>query len=141
MLAASLGETMACLVRVPVEVVKQRTQAQPGGTSWRTLTATLARDGARGLFRGYRSTVLREIPFSLIQFPTWEALKKLVSGYQNRAPSPFETAVCGAVAGGFAAATTTPLDIAKTRIMLNQEKAKTVIQALLEVYHQGGFKG
>lgn len=75
MCAASLGEVMACLIRVPVEVVKQRTQAEPGSSSWNTLKSTLAKEGAGGLFRGYGSTVLREIPFSLIQFPIWEALK------------------------------------------------------------------
>jgi len=31
---------------------------------------------------------------------------------------PWQSAVCGAFAGGFSAAVTTPLDVAKTRIML-----------------------
>ncbi|XP_022647020.1 S-adenosylmethionine mitochondrial carrier protein-like isoform X3 [Varroa destructor] len=141
MCAASLGEVMACLIRVPVEVVKQRTQAQPSVTSWITLKDIIARDGAGGLFRGYGSTVLREMPFSFIQFPVWEVLKKFVSDYQGRSVTPFETALCGAAAGGFAAATTTPLDVAKTRIMLHRGQAKTVTQTLAEVYQQGGAKG
>lgn len=33
---------------------------------------------------------------------------------------PWQGAVCGAVAGGVAAAITTPLDVVKTRIMLAQ---------------------
>ncbi len=32
--------------------------------------------------------------------------------------SPLQGAVCGAIAGGIAAAATTPLDVAKTRVML-----------------------
>ncbi|XP_054880773.1 S-adenosylmethionine mitochondrial carrier protein isoform X5 [Poeciliopsis prolifica] len=75
MLAASLGEIVACLIRVPTEVVKQRTQASPSSTTYSMLLATLREEGVRGLYRGYGSTVLREIPFSLVQFPLWEYLK------------------------------------------------------------------
>uniref|UniRef100_A0A3Q2U272 Mitochondrial S-adenosylmethionine carrier protein n=1 Tax=Fundulus heteroclitus TaxID=8078 RepID=A0A3Q2U272_FUNHE len=75
MLAASLGEIVACLIRVPTEVVKQRTQASPSSSSYNMLRATLTEEGFRGLYRGYSSTVLREIPFSLVQFPLWEYLK------------------------------------------------------------------
>ena len=31
--------------------------------------------GPRGLFRGYVSTIARDIPFSFIQYPLWEYLK------------------------------------------------------------------
>ncbi|XP_054880768.1 S-adenosylmethionine mitochondrial carrier protein isoform X4 [Poeciliopsis prolifica] len=66
---------VACLIRVPTEVVKQRTQASPSSTTYSMLLATLREEGVRGLYRGYGSTVLREIPFSLVQFPLWEYLK------------------------------------------------------------------
>ncbi|XP_041835607.1 S-adenosylmethionine mitochondrial carrier protein isoform X3 [Melanotaenia boesemani] len=75
MLAASLGEVVACLIRVPTEVVKQRTQASPSCSTYTMLLATLREEGVRGLYRGYCSTVIREIPFSLVQFPLWEYLK------------------------------------------------------------------
>ncbi|XP_061917605.1 mitochondrial S-adenosylmethionine carrier protein isoform X2 [Entelurus aequoreus] len=75
MLAASLGEMVACLIRVPTEVVKQRTQATPSSSTYHMLVVTLREEGVRGLYRGFRSTLLREIPFSLVQFPLWEYLK------------------------------------------------------------------
>ncbi|XP_042084206.1 S-adenosylmethionine mitochondrial carrier protein isoform X2 [Haplochromis burtoni] len=75
MLAASLGEVVACLIRVPTEVVKQRAQASLSSSTYNILLATLREEGVRGLYRGYGSTVLREIPFSLVQFPLWEYLK------------------------------------------------------------------
>ncbi|KAM6060124.1 mitochondrial S-adenosylmethionine carrier protein isoform 6-T11 [Theristicus caerulescens] len=75
MVAASLGEVVACLIRVPSEVVKQRAQVSPTSSTLRILSHTLYHEGIRGLYRGYKSTVLREIPFSLVQFPLWESLK------------------------------------------------------------------
>uniref|UniRef100_A0AAQ5X5Y6 Mitochondrial S-adenosylmethionine carrier protein n=1 Tax=Amphiprion ocellaris TaxID=80972 RepID=A0AAQ5X5Y6_AMPOC len=118
MLAASLGEIVACLIRVPTEVVKQRTQASPSSTTYNMLLATLREEGVRGLYRGYGSTVLREIPFSLVQFPLWEYLKSLWSWRQGHTLYSWQAAVCGAFAGAVAAFVTTPLDVAKTRIML-----------------------
>ncbi|KAG9353292.1 hypothetical protein JZ751_017868 [Albula glossodonta] len=61
MVAASLGEIVACLIRVPTEVVKQRAQASPSSSSYQELVRTLREEGFRGLYRGYRSTVLREV--------------------------------------------------------------------------------
>ncbi|XP_054641210.1 S-adenosylmethionine mitochondrial carrier protein isoform X3 [Dunckerocampus dactyliophorus] len=60
MLSASLGEMVACLIRVPTEVVKQRTQASPSSSTSGMLVATLREEGVRGLYRGFRSTLLRE---------------------------------------------------------------------------------
>ncbi|KAM8917342.1 mitochondrial S-adenosylmethionine carrier protein isoform 2-T4 [Spinachia spinachia] len=98
MLAACLGEIVACLIRVPTEVVKQRTQASPSSTTYHILLATLREEGVRGLYRGYGSTVLREIPFSLVQFPLWEYLKTLWSQRQGHTLYSWQAAVCGAFA-------------------------------------------
>ena len=39
--------------------------------------------GIVGMYRGYFSTVMREIPFSLLQFPLWEYLKVFVNSNNN----------------------------------------------------------
>uniref|UniRef100_A0A8C5D519 Mitochondrial S-adenosylmethionine carrier protein n=1 Tax=Gouania willdenowi TaxID=441366 RepID=A0A8C5D519_GOUWI len=54
---------VACLIRVPTEVIKQRTQASPSSSTRSVLLATLREEGVRGLYRGYGSTVLREVGF------------------------------------------------------------------------------
>ncbi|KAK3997045.1 mitochondrial carrier domain-containing protein [Cladorrhinum sp. PSN332] len=147
MLAASLGEIAACAVRVPTEVVKQRAQAgQFGGSSLNSLLAILNQHksvGIRGvcreLYRGWSITIMREVPFTVLQFPLWEGLKKYgrerrqrtgrglfgdsntpaAKGKEVSAP---ESALYGSLAGGVAAAVTTPLDVLKTRVMLSTQK-------------------
>ncbi|XP_056380535.1 mitochondrial S-adenosylmethionine carrier protein isoform X1 [Hyla sarda] len=145
MAAASVGEMVACLIRVPSEVIKQRTQVSMSSTTYQMFASTLRQEGIRGLYRGYKSTVLREIPFSLVQFPLWEFLKDLWSCKQNRPLDSWQSAVCGAFAGGFAAAVTTPLDVVKTRIMLAKAGSSTasgnVLLALSDVWRTHGLTG
>jgi len=145
MVAASLGEITACVVRVPVEIIKQRRQASAATSALGIVQATLKAEGVAGLYRGYFTTVMREIPFSLIQFPLWEFLKKEVASKQGRDILPLESSLCGAFSGGFAAACTTPLDVAKTRIMLAEagsSEAKLGIFGTLKlVMKENGLKG
>ncbi|GFS06905.1 S-adenosylmethionine mitochondrial carrier protein [Elysia marginata] len=122
MTSASVGEVAACLVRVPVEVVKQRTQTLSTASSFSTFKRTLHAEGIGGFYRGYLTTVLREIPFSMIQFPLWEFLKSRWTEHQGGVPvTAWQSSLCGALAGGTSAALTTPLDVAKTRIMLAEQ--------------------
>ncbi|XP_050637265.1 S-adenosylmethionine mitochondrial carrier protein isoform X1 [Macaca thibetana thibetana] len=145
MLAASAGEVVACLIRVPSEVVKQRAQVSASTKTFQIFSNILYEEGIQGLYRGYKSTVLREIPFSLVQFPLWESLKALWSWRQDHVVDSWQSAVCGAFAGGFAAAVTTPLDVAKTRIMLAKAGSSTangnVLSALHGVWQSQGLAG
>lgn len=145
MLAASFGEVSACLLRVPVEVVKQRTQALNTGSSFASFQHTLKTEGIRGFYRGYFSTVGREIPFSVIQFPLWELMKSWWSRKSGEPIAAWQSSICGAVAGGTSAAITTPLDVVKTRIMLAEKGthlAKGSIRSTMEhILREEGIRG
>ncbi|KJZ78826.1 hypothetical protein HIM_01599 [Hirsutella minnesotensis 3608] len=93
----------------------------------------------RELYRGWAITVFRELPFTAIQFPLWEAMKawsrKSKRQHQGASSSQIkensagaddvsavEGALFGSLAGAVAAASTTPLDVLKTRVMLSKER-------------------
>lgn len=80
---------------------------------------------------------MSQIPFTCIQFPLYERLK-LVTAKQGLSLSSVDdlparyAAACGSVAGGIAAAITTPLDVAKTRIMLSTRVSQSHEQHVAE---------
>jgi len=121
MVAASVGEIMACLVRVPTEVVKQRMQAGLTPSMISTIQSVMATDGVSGLYKGFGITLMREIPFSLVQFPLYEKMKSSIASMTGRPAQSHESAICGSISGGIAAAVTTPLDVIKTRLMLGAD--------------------
>lgn len=150
MFGASVAEVMACLVRVPMEVVKQRKQTSlVNKSSLRILLSAYKHEGFfKGVYRGFGSTIVREIPFSVIQFPILEYCKATYrTKFKNNVPlESFEVAVCGSIAGGISAAVTTPLDVVKTRIMLaDRRKAQagslTFIRTFKRIFKNEGVKG
>ena len=137
MLAASLGEIAACAVRVPTEVVKQRAQAGQHPSSLSALTSILDSRKTKGLagmwrelYRGWGITVMREVPFTVIQFPLWEGMKRWSLSRNGQATkrdvSGFESALFGSISGAIAAGLTTPLDVLKTRMILAKERTPVV---------------
>jgi solute carrier family 25 S-adenosylmethionine transporter 26 len=129
MLAASIGESIACLVRVPTEVVKAKMQTTASATLGETFSLVLGEKHGSvlssmtgGLYRGYVITLMREIPFAMIQFPLYEKAKLWWGEHKGSSVNPVQAALCGSISGGFAAGLTTPLDVVKTRLMLGADR-------------------
>lgn len=147
MLAASAGEVAACAVRVPTEVVKQRAQAGQHASSVAALSSILRKRHTMGyaavgreLYRGWAITVMREVPFTVIQFPLWEGMKRWSVGGVSSAQVPaLQSALLGSAAGAIAAGLTTPLDVLKTRMMLAKDR-QSVFQLASRTYREEGVE-
>jgi len=143
MVASSMGEIAACLVRVPTENVKQKMQAGLYKATGDCVRGILKEQGVGGFYVGYMTTVAREIPFSFIQFPIYEGMKKKWSAWQGSEVTTVQSSLCGSVAGGFSAAVTTPLDVIKTRLMLGKDKDgvayKGAADAAKRIHAEGGL--
>lgn len=148
MISAASAEVVACLIRVPIEIAKQRRQAlstKHGTSSLEIWYHAIRTEGIRrGLYRGFGTTIMREVPFSFIQFPLWEYFKLNWTSVTGTNLTPLSVAICGAIAGGIAAGLTTPLDVAKTRIMLadNHIANKSNILSILRgILREQGVRG
>ncbi|KAF9199861.1 hypothetical protein BGZ49_009969 [Haplosporangium sp. Z 27] len=138
----SIGDFFASFIYVPSEVLKTRMQLQgrynnPSFISgynykntWHALRMIVKYDGVGALYQGYRATLLRDVPFSALQFAFYEKFKVEARRWEAREDGQMslhvETA-CGAVAGGLAGFLTTPLDVMKTLLQTQVKKPTSSI--------------
>ncbi|KAK1371626.1 S-adenosylmethionine carrier 1, chloroplastic/mitochondrial [Heracleum sosnowskyi] len=116
--AGACGGLAASLIRVPTEVVKQRMQTGQFASAHNAVHLIVANEGFKGLYAGYGSFLLRDLPFDAMQFCIYEQLRigyKLAAKRELNDP---ENAIIGAFAGAVTGAITTPLDVIKTRLMI-----------------------
>jgi len=77
-------------------------------------------EGLAAFYVSYPTTITMTVPFTAVQFSAYEFLKGVLNpdgGY-----SPMTHVTAGGIAGGIAAAVTTPLDVAKVSSYLAQLK-------------------
>jgi len=124
-----VADLAAAPLYVPSEVLKTRLQLQGrhnnphfnSGYNYRsTLHAirTIARtEGTGALYYGYKATLVRDLPYSALQFAFYEEERGWAKKYMgsNNIGLPLEI-FTAATAGGMAGVLTTPLDVVKTRI-------------------------
>ncbi|KAJ7548210.1 hypothetical protein O6H91_07G003000 [Diphasiastrum complanatum] len=116
--AGAAGGAVASLVRVPTEVIKQRLQTGQFSSATKAVQQIVVKEGVTGLYAGYGSFLLRDLPFDAIQFCIYEQLRIVYKKVAKRELGGPETALVGAVAGAITGAVTTPLDVIKTRLMV-----------------------
>jgi hypothetical protein len=95
-------------------VIKQRMQVH--GSTYRTITACASdvfrKEGLVAFYVSYPTTLSMTIPFTATQFAAYDSISKIMNPGKEYNPVTHITA--GGLAGAFAAAVTTPLDVIKT---------------------------
>jgi len=146
LLGGLFAETVACVIFVPVDVIKERRQVQSNLQTFAyrndldAVRHVLGSEGVRGLYRAYAATVMSFGPFSALYFLFYEKLKGLfmrndVQSYLRRVERAdaeslaashrqdigfVQSMLCSMVAGAGASTITNPLDMAKLRLQVQR---------------------
>jgi solute carrier family 25 (mitochondrial iron transporter), member 28/37 len=147
-LAGAAATIASDAVMNPFDVIKQRLQIF--GSSHRGMidcVKTLIRtEGLKAFYVSYPTTLMMTIPFQSIHFTIYEYFRKVLN--PTGIYDPKIHIVAGALAGGIAAAFTTPLDVAKTLLQTRGESKDLVIRqcngvgaALKIIYLRKGLPG
>jgi len=109
----------------PFERIKilQQVQSQASGNTqykgvWRSLVRIWNEEGFPGFMRGNGINCIRIIPYSAVQFTTYETLKKWISQNGQRELTTPWRLLAGALAGIASVSTTYPLDLVRARLSI-----------------------
>jgi solute carrier family 25 iron transporter 28/37 len=104
----------------PWDVVKQRMQVShsPYSGVLQCVKETYRQEGAMAFFKSFWTTLVMNVPYTALHFATYESCKTHFSGESEEEETLAVQLGAGGVAGGVAAAATTPLDVVKTRLQL-----------------------
>nr|XP_040219620.1 mitoferrin [Anopheles coluzzii]XP_040219621.1 mitoferrin [Anopheles coluzzii]XP_049463511.1 mitoferrin [Anopheles coluzzii]XP_049463512.1 mitoferrin [Anopheles coluzzii]XP_049463513.1 mitoferrin [Anopheles coluzzii]XP_049463514.1 mitoferrin [Anopheles coluzzii]XP_049463515.1 mitoferrin [Anopheles coluzzii]XP_049463516.1 mitoferrin [Anopheles coluzzii]XP_049463517.1 mitoferrin [Anopheles coluzzii]XP_049463518.1 mitoferrin [Anopheles coluzzii] len=144
MLSATAATLVHDAVSNPADVVKQRLQMynSPYRSIMHCATQVYRTEGWRAFYRSYSTQLVMNIPYSAIQFPTYEFFQKLLN--KDNKYNPPVHMVAGGVAGAAASALTTPLDVCKTLLNTQEDgagKTRGLGEAAKKIYRTAGVMG
>ena len=142
----------------PIEVVKIRLQMQTASQIQSPFM--VVKDlGVRGLYTGMSATVLRDVPFNMMYFSTYQGMKRVFSSYEldkrnknNKNDdsdldsssidlSAAQLLISSCIAGSVAAGLDTPADGIKTRLQNGQGNYTGIVDCFKQVYKAEGIGG
>ncbi|XP_055627266.1 mitoferrin [Toxorhynchites rutilus septentrionalis] len=148
MVSAALATLLHDAISNPADVVKQRLQMynSPYRSILHCAQVVYQTEGLRAFYRSYSTQLVMNIPYSAIQFPTYEFFQKLLN--EDNKYNPPVHMVAGGAAGAVASALTTPLDVCKTLLNTQEDgagKTRGLIEAAKKIHRTAGpmgfFKG
>ena len=160
-LAAVCGDLTGSGLLCPSEVVKQKLQAGIFASTREAIAGIWSKRGIQGFYEGYFGALTRDVPFRVAQLTTYELTKSIYLSIKQQkqqqqkkkkkktAPSDetlsltsIEAATCGALAGTFSAAITTPLDRIKTLMMTDSAAyGGNVLSCTAKILRDEGMAG
>jgi solute carrier family 25 (mitochondrial S-adenosylmethionine transporter), member 26 len=145
-LAASvIAAIPSSLAGVPADVLKKRLVLGMEQSMAEAFAAVIKKDGFRGLFLGWRTNMIKDIPFAGLKLSLYEGISEFylkTMRPQDEIPSlrPFEAAGVGLVSGTMTSILTCPIDCVNTRIKSGELAEYGVIAAHREILKRNGVR-
>ncbi|KAL5364564.1 mitochondrial carrier domain-containing protein [Aspergillus floccosus] len=123
-LAGGVAGAVSRTIVSPLERLKILLQIQTVGREeyrlsiWKALVKIGKEEGWRGFMRGNGTNCIRIIPYSAVQFGSYNFYKKFAEPSPNADLSPMRRLICGGAAGITSVTMTYPLDIVRTRLSI-----------------------
>lgn len=145
-IAGGVAGAANAVLSSPLELVKLRLQCagqysfytvQSGTTMWKEL------GGFHNITKGCGATILRDIPFGMVYFPTYNSLKAFLTDHTGY-NTPLSIFLAGALAGTVASSLVTPLDMIKTRLQVLPRPGQTgyfgIMDTVTKIYREEGWR-
>lgn len=134
---------------VPGELLKQRLQAGVYPSMTSAVSNMIRHEGLRTMYTGYKATLARDIPYTMLEFGLYAQFKRVLRAMLAKdALTPGQELAVGGVAGGCTGFLTTPLDLAKTRLMTQGgglgggvKQYNGIVDVLVKVGRTEGLQG
>ncbi|KAF7119111.1 hypothetical protein CNMCM5793_008850 [Aspergillus hiratsukae] len=123
-IAGGVAGAVSRTIVSPLERLKILLQIQTVGREeyklsiWRALVKIGKEEGWRGFMRGNGTNCIRIIPYSAVQFGSYNFYKKFAEPFPDADLSPIRRLLCGGAAGITSVTITYPLDIVRTRLSI-----------------------
>ena len=151
MAAGTTAGTITVTATYPLDVIRTRLSLAKGlGVSyqgiWHCGVSTVQREGLRGLWGGYMTTVLSGAPYVGLQMTGYEFFKDVLPRNVDGTTSPLWKVACGALAGVVAQTVTYPGDVVRRRMQTNgvggTDKVYTsTVDCIRKIARGDGFRG
>ncbi|PLN77474.1 putative mitochondrial carrier protein [Aspergillus taichungensis] len=130
----------------PLERLKILLQIQSVGREeyrlsiWKALVKIGKEEGWRGFMRGNGTNCIRIVPYSAVQFGSYNFYKKFAEPSPNADLSPVRRLICGGAAGITSVIITYPLDIVRTRLSIQSASFAVLSQSSPDKKLPGMFR-
>jgi len=147
-LSGGLAGFFQVIVTTPMELTKIRMQMHtptPGQSvsQLQSLKGIVSELGIRGMYKGTASTLLRDVPFSVIYFGLYGILRRKIADPETNKVSAFGALTCSTLAGVVGSSLATPMDVLKTRLqstpVAGQEPYKGVLSTFNRIVATEGY--
>ena len=135
----------------PITVVKTRFEVVGVNeyTSIRHAVESIyQKEGMKGFYKGILTTLMRDVPFSGIQYSSYKFCLDIYKNYLNPSHNPFDSPLLisfiGAISGVYAVMLTYPFDNLRVRLQcydMSNLQIKGLFDLIRQIYREEGIKG